>query len=115
MFCCAHSSGTSQLLEASLQRDTAYIVCALMFPASRQVLKEAENEYSCSSKRSDLGDKYSQSQHCLRREGHRETGVGWGSVKGCVPAVAKVGKSTLGTGKAVFGTVSSSLGRHSLI
>lgn len=39
----------------------------------------------------------------------------WGSGKGCVPAVAKVGKSKLGTGKAVFGKVSSSLGRHSLI
>lgn len=45
MFRCAHASGTSQLLEASLQRDTAYIVCALMPPASRQVLKEAENEH----------------------------------------------------------------------
>lgn len=41
--------------------------------------------------------------------------MGWGSVKGCVPAVAKVGKSTLGTGKAVFGIVSRSLGHHSLI
>lgn len=52
-------------------KKTLHTLCASMhFVLFVRFSKEGENEHCLASRRSDLGDKYNQSQHCLKREGH---------------------------------------------